>query len=264
MPVPLRRRNTTTKKTASPNRPDVSEDCMTTQPNIQPQASTPAFPDTIDCVNPATGEALGSVKALTPDDVRDVVERARVAQKAWRTSTFKQRRAVLQHIMDHILRHDDELCDYIVKDSGKTYENAMLGEILPICNKIRWLQKNGEKYLKPEKVGSGLLMHKQGRIEYVPLGVVACIIPWNYPLQNIISSLAAPLMAGNAVVVKASEAVAWSTRRFQQITDEALRKEGFSPDTVQIINGYGDTGAALVRANVQKILFIGSVNNGRR
>src|SRR5690606_35891449 len=47
-------------------------------------------------------------------------------------------------------------------------------------------------------------------------------------------------------------------------TDEALRKEGFSPDTVQIINGYGDTGAALVRANVQKILFIGSVTNGRR
>ncbi|MEZ5505041.1 MAG: aldehyde dehydrogenase family protein [Gammaproteobacteria bacterium] len=237
---------------------------MTTQPNIQPQASMPAFPDTIECVNPATGEALGSVKALTPDQVRETVARARVAQKAWRTSTFKQRRAVLQHIMDHVLRHDDELCDYIVKDSGKTYENAMLGEILPICNKIRWLQKNAEKYLKPEKVGSGLLMHKKARIEYVPLGVVACIIPWNYPLQNIISSLVAPLMAGNAVVIKASEAVAWSTQRFQQITDEALRKEGFSPDTVQIINGYGDTGAALVRANVQKILFIGSVNNGRR
>lgn len=218
----------------------------------------------IDCFNPATGEKLGTVAALDADAVGAVVERARAAQKIWRNSSFKQRRAVLQHMLDHVIAHDDELCEYIVKDSGKTYENALLGEILPVCNKIRWLLKNGEKHLRPEKVGSGILMHKKARIEYVPLGVVACIIPWNYPLQNILSSLVAPLMAGNAVVIKASEAVAWSTRRFQQITDEALRKEGFSPDTVQIINGFGDTGAALVRANVQKILFIGSVNNGRR
>lgn len=218
----------------------------------------------IECVNPATGERLGTVHALSPDEVQTVVARARAAQKAWGQSTFAQRRAVLNRIMQHVLTHADELCDEIVKDSGKTYENAMLGEIMPICNKLRWTIKNGEKYLRPEKMGSGLLLHKRARIEYRPLGVVACIIPWNYPLQNIISSLVAPLMAGNAVVVKASEAVAWSTQRFQKITDEALRKEGFSSDTVQIINGFGDTGAALVRANVQKILFIGSVNNGRR
>lgn len=218
----------------------------------------------IECHNPATGERLGSVPALSPEQVGDAITRARQAQKAWAKSTFSQRRAVLAHIMEHVLQHADELCEYVVKDSGKTYENAMLGEIFPICNKIRWTIKNGEKYLKSEKVSSGLLMHKAARIDYVPLGVVACIIPWNYPLQNIISSLVAPLMAGNAVILKASEAVAWSTARFQRITDEALQKEGFSTDTVQIINGYGDTGAALVRGGVQKILFIGSVNNGRR
>lgn len=218
----------------------------------------------IECHNPATGEHLGTVPAASADDVNNAIARARLAQKAWGKSSFAQRRAVLTHMLEHILQHADELCDYIVKDSGKTYENAMLGEIFPICNKIRWLIKNGEKHLKPEKVPSGLMMHKAARIEYVPLGVVACIIPWNYPLQNIISSLVAPLMAGNAVILKASEAVAWSTARFQRITDEALQKAGFSTDTVQILNGYGDTGAALVRGGVQKILFIGSVNNGRR
>jgi len=218
----------------------------------------------IDCFNPATGEFLGSVPALTSIEVNSAVDKAREAQKSWAKSSFKQRKAVLLHILNHVLTHADELCDYIVKDSGKTYENAMLGEIMPICNKIKWLIKNGEKHLRPESVGSGLMLHKKARIEYLPLGVVACIIPWNYPLQNIISSLVAPLMAGNAVVLKASEAVAWSSQRFQRITDEALSKEGFSPDTVQILNGFGDTGAALVRSRVQKILFIGSVNNGRR
>lgn len=237
--------------------------------NTQPVAETsgrltPEEKKVIPCVNPATGECLGQVEITTPEQIPERVKRARAAQQQWSRSTFAQRRAVLKNIMDYVLQHADELCEEIVRDSGKTYENAMLGEVLPICNKIRWTIKNGEKYLRPEKVGSGMLMHKKGRIEYHPLGVVACIIPWNYPLQNILSSLVAPLMAGNAVILKASEMVAWSSARFQRITDQALESEGFSKDLVQIINGYGDTGAALVRGGVQKILFIGSVNNGRR
>ena len=232
--------------------------------NVAIERVDQSAPLTIDCYNPATGEPLGSVPAASPEDVQAALARARVAQQHWGRSSFKQRRAVLRHILEHVLEHADELCDEIVRDSGKTYENAMLGEVMPVSSKLTWLIKNGEKYLKPEKVGPGILMHKKARIEYHPLGVVACIIPWNYPLQNIVSSLAAPLMAGNAVLVKASEAVAWSTQRFQRITDEALRKEGFSPDTVQIINGFADTGAALVRSGVDSILFIGSVENGRR
>ncbi|OUS24632.1 hypothetical protein A9Q99_23990 [Gammaproteobacteria bacterium 45_16_T64] len=218
----------------------------------------------IACVNPATGDVMGKVPVTKPEDMTTVVASARAAQKSWGKSTFVQRRAVLNHIMQHVLDHSDELCDAIVQDSGKTYDNAMLGEILPVCTKIKWLIKNGEKHLKPERVSSGMFMHKKARIEYVPLGVVACIIPWNYPLQNIISSLVAPLMAGNSVILKASEAVAWSVERFQRITDEALQKEGFATDTVQVINGYGETGAALVSSGVDKILFIGSVENGRR
>jgi acyl-CoA reductase-like NAD-dependent aldehyde dehydrogenase len=231
---------------------------------LQMPAQRTGSPSEIECLNPATGERLGVVPAASPDQVRAVVERARQAQKKWATSSFAQRRAVLRRITDLILGDIDGLCAAIVEDSGKTYENAVLGEIMPVCNKIRWVMQNGEKYLKPEKVPSGLLMHKAGRIEYRPLGVVACIVPWNYPFQNIFGSLVAPLMAGNAVVIKASEAVAWSTQRFQKILDTALTAEGFSPDTVQIINGYGETGAALVRSGVQKILFIGSVGNGRR
>lgn len=231
--------------------------------NVAPSNNTDSN-GSIKCIAAASGEHLGDVTALTPEQVKGAVKRAREAQKAWEKSTFKQRRAVLNHILDYVLKNADELCGLIVKDAGKTYENALLGEVMPICNKIKWLNKNAEKHLKTEKVGSGILMHKKARIEYRPLGVVACIIPWNYPLQNIISSLTAPLMAGNAVLIKASEQVAFSSEKFQIITDQALEKEGFSKDTVQIINGYGDTGAALISAYVDKILFIGSVGNGRR
>lgn len=231
-----------------------------TSANVGPRSSA----STIHCINPATGETLGEIPVTGPDEVHATVERARIAQIAWGRSSFTQRRAVLRHLMDLIVERMDDICAAVVADSGKTFENALLGEIMPVCNKIRWLIRYGEKHLRPEKVPSGLLLHKKGRIEYLPLGVVACIVPWNYPFQNIFGSFIAPLMAGNAVVIKASEAVAWSTGLFQTLIDEAFRREGFSPDTVRIINGFGETGAALVRARVQKILFIGSVGNGRR
>jgi acyl-CoA reductase-like NAD-dependent aldehyde dehydrogenase len=207
---------------------------------------------------------LGTIPAATPAQVDATVARARAAQKAWGTSSFAQRRAVLRYLMDVVLQRADEICAAVAEDSGKTFENALFGEVMPVLNKTKWVIDNGQRYLKPERVPSGILMHKKGRIEYRPLGVVACIVPWNYPFQNVFGSIAAPLMAGNAVIVKASEAVAWSTQLFQKLIDQALASQGFSPDTVQILNGYGDTGAALVRAGVQKILFIGSVGNGRR
>ncbi|MFA5121586.1 aldehyde dehydrogenase family protein [Zavarzinia sp.] len=233
-----------------------------------PQAAANTGPrssaSVIHCINPATGESLGEVSVASPDDVRAVVERARQAQVAWGRSSFATRRAVLNHLLDVVLERMDEICAAVVEDSGKTFENALLGEVMPVCNKIRWVIRNGEKFLKPERVPSGILLHKKGRIEYRPLGVVACIVPWNYPFQNIFGSFVAPLMAGNAVVIKASEAVAWSTIFFQKIIDEALARAGQPADLVQIANGFGETGAALVRARVQKILFIGSVGNGRR
>lgn len=231
---------------------------------MQEQSRNADVIPTIPCYNPATGEKLGEVSIDTPERVNDAVAKARAAQVAWAKSSFKVRRRVLGHIMQACLDQADELCEVIVKDSGKTYENAILGEVMTVCNQIKWLQKNAEKYLKPEKVDSGLLMHKKARIEYHPLGLVACILPWNYPFQNIFGSLVAPLMAGNAVLIKASEEVAWSTQYFQKIIDEALIKEGFSTDLVRILNGYGDTGAALIKAHVDKILFIGSSGNGRR
>src|SRR6185436_9246682 len=70
--------------------------------------------------------------------------------------------------------------------------------------------------------------------------------------------------AGNGVVVKVSEAVAWSGARFKRIFDEALTASGFSPDLVQIVNGYGETGAALVSGGVDLVIFTGSIGNGRK
>lgn len=221
-------------------------------------------PKKIPCFDPATGERLGEVPVDGPAEVRAAVRRAREAQRRWRETSFAERRRVLRHMLDHLLDHADELVDAVVRDSGKTRENAMLGEIWPVAEKLRWTLGEGERHLAPERVSSGLFPHKKALIEFYPLGVVGVIAPWNYPLQNILGPAIPALFAGNGVVVKVSEAVAWSAPRFKRIFDEALIAAGQSPDLVQIVNGYGEAGAALVSGGVDLVIFTGSMPNGRK
>ncbi len=221
-------------------------------------------PTQIDCVDPATRASLGSVRVDSPADVDATVARAKLAQKSWGKTSFAERRRVLKALLGYCVDHKEEICDEVQRASGKTRENALLGEIWPACEKLRWTIGNGEKYLKPEKVSSGLLLHKKARLEYHPLGVVAAIIPWNYPFQNIINPIIPALMAGNAIVLKPSEWVAWSSERFIESLRGVVKSAGHDPDLIQSVQGFGESGAALARSAVDMILFIGSVGNGRR
>jgi acyl-CoA reductase-like NAD-dependent aldehyde dehydrogenase len=152
----------------------------------------------------------------------------------------------------------------VVRDAGKTRENAMMGEIWPVAEKLRWTLRHGARWLAPERRSPGVFVHKRARVEFPPLGVIGVICPWNYPLQNVLGPTISALYAGNGVVCKVSEWVAWSAARFQRIFDEALSREGFSPDLVRLVNGYAQTGAALVSSGVDAVVFTGSMDNGRK
>ncbi len=232
---------------------------------LEAQADGSAFErQEIPCSDPATGEHLGTVPVDGEQEVHAAVARARRAQSAWAKTTFDERRRVLRALLDYTVEHKDDICEAIQRDAGKTRENALLGEIWTTCEKYRWMIRQGEKHLRPERVSSGLLAHKKARLEYRPLGVVAAIVPWNYPFQNLVNPIVPALMAGNAIVLKPSEWVAWSSAKFIAELRDVIASTGHDPDIVQAVQGYGDTGAALVRAEVDTILFIGSVKNGRR
>ncbi len=219
--------------------------------------------NTIVCTDPATGERIGEAPVMSPDEVRETVRRSRVAQERWARTTFAERRAVLRHMLDHILAHLDELIEVVVRDSGKIREHALV-ETWPVCEKLRTTIADGEKHLRPEPMSAGLFKHKKARVEYPPLGVIGIIAPWNYPLQNVLGPAIPALFAGNGVVIKVSEWTSYSVPRIQRIFDEALAAAGQSTELVRIITGYGETGAALVGSGVDKIIFTGSVGNGRR
>ena len=87
------------------------------------------------------------------------------------------------------------------------------------------------------------MAHKACRIDYVPLGVIGAIVPWNYPFHNVFQHLVAAILSGNALVVKASEHVAWSARYYQAIIDAALEATGAPAGLAQIITGAQRSGS---------------------
>lgn len=109
-----------------------------------------------------------------------------------------------------------------------------------------------------------MMFYKSARVEYHPVGVVAAIVPWNYPVHNVLNPVSAALFAGNGAVVKASEHASWSAHgHMRKLLDAALAAVGAPPDLIQIVTGYGDAGAALVSGGVDHCIFVGSTAVGR-
>ncbi len=218
----------------------------------------------LDCHDPATLERLGSAEVMDRERVQSIVARARAAQPAWAATSFATRRAVLSDLLEWIVEHQAEICRLAARDSGKTLVDAAMGEVFPVCEKLRYTIAKGERDLQPQWRSPGFLVHKRGRVEYLPVGVIAVIAPWNFPFHNLYCPLIPALFAGNAVVIKVSEWTTWSAPEYLEILHRVLRKHGISTDLVQIVTGYGLTGADLVASDVDKLFFTGSPANGRK
>ncbi|EEB96884.1 hypothetical protein MPER_03896, partial [Moniliophthora perniciosa FA553] len=100
---------------------------------------------------------------------------------------------------------------------------------------MEWILDHGERYLKPEKRSRNLILgYKDSYVHYNPLGVVAAIVSWNYPLHNAWSPILAAIFAGNGIVLKCSENVIWSSSYFVNVIKDALVACGHDPELVQV------------------------------
>ncbi|KAJ1570110.1 Meiotic Sister-Chromatid recombination aldehyde dehydrogenase [Nowakowskiella sp. JEL0078] len=217
----------------------------------------------IKCYDPATGRTLGTQKASTPAEMKEIIAKARIAQAKYVKTSFETRREILRTLLYFTVQYQNEISKVCARDSGKTIVDAGFGEILVTCEKLRWTIFNGEKYLKPEYRTSGLMtVYKTGRVEYIPVGVMGCIVSWNYPFHNTLGPVVSALMAGNACVVKCSEHVAWSASFFDSVIQKTLKVHGVDPNLVRLVNGWADAGEALVES-ADKVIFIGSPGVGK-
>src|SRR5579875_2731951 len=156
------------------------------------RAHHPAAADaTFDTLNPATSEVIASYPVMGPDEVAEVVRRARDGAAWWAGLPGKDRRIWLLAWKSYLIRYIGRLAQL---------------EILLAVLHIDWAARNARRVLRPRRVRSGLFsVNQASMVEYQPLGVVGVIGPWNYPVFTPIGSIAYALAAGNAVVFKPSE-----------------------------------------------------------
>jgi succinate-semialdehyde dehydrogenase/glutarate-semialdehyde dehydrogenase len=234
----------------------------TTAPSQPAAAPEPVRQAHLESFNPATGELIGSVPTITPDQVQGVVDDVARVQPFWAQLSSEERAHYLRRAAAVLLDHADEVAALITREQGKPRVESYTMEVLPTIDALHWCADNGPEILADEPVGYPQLMLKQKKSAFVyePLGVVGVIAPWNYPWSIPFGEVAIALMAGNGVVLKPASLTPLIGQRIQDVFERA----GFPEGLLRTVHGGGAIGQALVESSAAKIFFTGSVEVGRR
>jgi acyl-CoA reductase-like NAD-dependent aldehyde dehydrogenase len=195
------------------------------------------------------------------ESVAEVVARARDAQPAWAALSVEERVRRMAPLKDRVLDRAEAIATRVREEVGKPEIEALLGEVLPTADLVQYWTANVVEMLDPEDVDIDARIYpgKTGTLSREPCGVVAVIMPWNFPVALPLRTLIPALLAGNAVVFKPSEV---SPRCGALVVDffAGLLPEG----VLGLVQGAGDVGEALCQADVDLVVFTGSVGTGRK
>ena len=212
--------------------------------------------------DPATGEEIGRVPLTLPEEVARAVGRARAAQQAWAAKSFGERGRIMMQARRIILKELEQIALLVARETGKPASEAIAMELTPSLDLMQHFARKTETLLERERIQIGLygLMGRMSYLVYKPVGVIGIISPWNFPWATPMAEVVMALMAGNAVVLKPSELTPLTALKIKQV----MTRAGLPNDLLEVVTGDGSTGAALIGAGVDKIMFTGSVATGRR
>jgi acyl-CoA reductase-like NAD-dependent aldehyde dehydrogenase len=215
--------------------------------------------ETFTTIDPSTGAPIAEVAIASQQDIDDAVAAARAAfEGPWRKFTGIKRGELINKLADLIAENAEELAQLESIDNGKPVKIA---EIVDVGNSVRHLRYFAGWASKLE--GRAIPVEAKDMFVYterVPVGVCAQIVPWNFPLMMAVWKLAPALTTGCTIVLKAAEQTPVTALRLAELVKEA----GFPDGVVNVVNGDGAVGAALVdHPGVNKIAFTGSTSVGR-
>ena len=218
----------------------------------------------IEIKSPIDNSLVGKIQALSIDDVNDIIENAKEAQKTWKKVPINERAQLLHKVADLINEHKDVLADLMIREVAKDRKGAY-SEIERTCDYIRFTADTA-KGMEGESMSSdkfpGFNNSKISVVTREPLGVVLAISPFNYPVNLSASKIAPALVAGNSVVLKPATQGALSALYLADIFKEA----GVPAGVLNTITGRGsDIGDACVTHNdISFVNFTGSTEVGKR
>jgi betaine-aldehyde dehydrogenase len=212
---------------------------------------------TLSLVNPTTEEEFAQAPVSSREDVNRAVEAAEKAFETWRDSTPAERQLALLKLADALEQRADEFVRVESENTGKPLSLTASEEIPPSVDQLRFFA-GAARVLEGRSAGEYLAGHTSF-VRREPIGVVAQVTPWNYPLMMAIWKIAPALAAGNTLVIKPSDTTPASTVLLGEICQEV-----FPPGVMNVITGDRDTGRALVEHPVPQLVAItGSVRAGK-
>jgi acyl-CoA reductase-like NAD-dependent aldehyde dehydrogenase len=217
---------------------------------------------TFDVLNPATNEIVGKVQRATKEDVERAIQAANKAKKELERMKVIERIELLKSIGNLILEHQEDFIDILIREAGKPYSQAK-GEVIASAERMRLVDEE-VKVLRGEYIQGDLVSGVENRFAIVikkPIGVVATISPFNYPLFATVSKITPAILAGNTVVVKPASDDPICVLMLARLVELVGLKKGI----LNVITGTGsDIGDFLVKHPlVGMISFTGSSSVGK-
>lgn len=220
-------------------------------------ASAAPARELIVSVNPATGREIARIPVADATEVDAAVERALVAQRAWAARTGAERGRVLRRVADLLRAHNERLAVLETEDTGKPIQETRVVDVASGADCFEYYAG-----IAAGIAGEYLDLGREafGYTRREPLGVVAGIGAWNYPLQIACWKSAPALACGNAMLFKPAELTPLTAVELERLMLEAGLPEGL----FQVVQGYADTGRLLTRhPQIRKVSLTGEVGTGR-
>ena len=211
--------------------------------------------ETFEVIEPSTATPLASVVCGGPDLVDRAVRSARAALPAWRALSGRQRGTYLRHVADRIRAHAGELAELVSRENGKPRRDALANDVNFSSNCFDFFAGLGDS-LPGEIIDQGPI---ETRVLYEPYGVVAAILPFNWPPIHFAKKGAPALITGNTVVIKPGEQAPLTVLRLVEIANEVL-----PPGVLNAVPGLAAGAALAGHPLVERISFTGATATGRR
>ena len=218
------------------------------------------MPKTLAVTNPADRQKVGEIENMDRERVFAEMKRVRRAAIAWSRTSVEERCERIHGVRKIMADRMDEIAEVVCRENGKVMTEALFHDVGPTMGVMTYFCEHAPRILAPERLHLALAKHRNSYIAYRPKGVIGIITPWNFPFFMPGSDVAMALIAGNGVLLKPSEVTPLSALILKECYDQG----GIDPDLFRVVTGLGPTGAALIEAEPDHVVFTGAVVTGKK
>lgn len=210
----------------------------------------------IETVNPATGKPIAKYHNMSVDEINHKVKNARTALKSWKSLDIAERCSLARKLGRVMRKNKDEYSKTITEEMGKPIRQA-IAEV----EKCAWLcdyySETAESFLRDELIPTEF---RKSFVSFEPLGVIAGIMPWNFPFWQAMRFAVPALSAGNVEILKHSSVCLGSALKLE----DAFLEAGFPESVFQCVIGNSTVGEALIKSDIDAVSVTGSIDTGKR